>query len=260
MLFSILSIFLFTGAMNANAITISDIYWWAGTTPHWSGRDQISHDYFFELSQTFNSDVMYADTDTSLSIIGQYQREFDNLFVSTNGWNPTETASYTEDSFDLCGNAWRYELILDTNAPNNGQGSDKAGAVSYYHVNSSQIRVSSAPNSQVYRQAQDVAYNGMADPLATGEWSIGNWSDPNTDVSVRFAMDCDLRDVSELGHQSTITRANDVIEDGVSEPATMLLLGAGLIGLSVVGRKGFLVVPIKRRMSPDLVVATITNP
>jgi hypothetical protein len=92
----------------------------------------------------------------------------------------------------------------------------------------------------IYREGQEVQYGGSADELAEGEWYI----DEDMEF-LRISIDAtgddySFSDLNALGFHYTMTCANDVIEGRVPAPelSTVFLLGAGLIAVAGLGRKG----------------------
>ncbi|MDY6951229.1 MAG: PEP-CTERM sorting domain-containing protein [Thermodesulfobacteriota bacterium] len=244
-LLPIFTLFLVLGPISANAVIISDGYWGADPIDG-SERDIVGADSLFNISQmevTFNPDGMYVDIYTTyLNNITEYGTELGDLFISTDGWTPNGNAPYTQDNVVLGGETWEYVLAMDNHRPNPQQAAGRSGNVSLYQITGpGDIKLSWIANNYVYRQGQEVQYRGTGEALAFGTWSIGNWGNPDTDDFLRFVIDFDgFNDVSQFGFHWGMTCANDVIEGGtapVPEPATMLLFGAGLVGLAVTGRR-----------------------
>ena len=235
---------LISSSTNAQAEIITDEYWGANPTQNWSDRDVIGHDYYFQISKmevTFNPAGMQVDVYTRyLDNIGVYATALGDLFVSTDGWNPKGAPPYSGDNFHLGGEDWEYALVMDNHTPSTELG-QLSGMVSLYLVDEAKIILSSAPTGYVYREGQEVQYNGAGEPLAAGTWSIENLGGADDDDFLRFIIDYDFGDVSNYGYHWTITCGNDVMEgeDPVPapEPATLVLLGTGLLGLAGVRRK-----------------------
>lgn len=224
------------------AYTINDNY--VGGTPTnsgWYGKDVIGNDYWFDV---IRMDVSYTGKSLVVDIytryldnIGQYQTQLGDLFISTDGWKPFGLAPYKDDNASN-GETWEYALVIDDRTA-------KGGTASLYRIEKpEQIKLSWAPTGFIFRDKQEVQFL-VADmkPVSSGTWSmekVGGVTD--TDDYLRFAIDWDFGSVSQLGFHWTMSCGNDVIEGGapVPEPATMLLLGTGLIGLAGFGRKSLL--------------------
>ena len=229
-------------ALNAaQAYTINDNY--VGGAPNnsnWVGKDLIGNDYWFDVSKmdvSYSGSSLVVDVYTRyLDNIGQYETQLGDLFISTDGWKPFGSAPYNDDTAAK-GETWEYAIVLDNHSPSPAQG----GIATLYKITKpEQIKLSWAPANFVFRENQEVQLltDGL-NPLATGTWSIGNWGAPDSDDYLRFALNYDFGPVNELGLHWTMSCGNDVIEGGapVPEPATMLLLGSGLVGLAGFGRK-----------------------
>ena len=138
----------------------------------------------------------------------------------------------------LTGQQWNYAFDLGNNYNHL-----TSGTVRLYEIANGQIRNSNITNvipsgNYFYRQNQEWAFdpNGSAAVVGTGSWQIigedliityggtipGNWQS----WGVHWTEQC----------------GNDSIEGGgtpVPEPATILLIGSGLVSFGILGRKKF---------------------
>jgi hypothetical protein len=233
------------GLPPAGAYVINDQYWGGTPTNYWVDRDVIGSTKYFDVDRmevAIGPQGMVIDIFTTyLDNIGMYGTELGDLFISVDGWNPTGTEFFTEDSYALGGETWEYALVLDRHMPTGQSGDAFLYKIPQDTYGNHLILSSSLSANDVYREGQEVQLNpaGLTS-VATGAWSIGNLGGASdTDDYLRFVIDYDFGPVSEYGFHWTMTCGNDVIEGGapVPEPATMLLFGSGLIGLAALGRK-----------------------
>jgi hypothetical protein len=225
------------GSALAVPITINDTY--IGGTPStsfYSGKDVVGSPLFFDISKM---EVEFSGNQMTVKIyskyfdyVGLYGTQLGDLFISTNGYH-TYTPS-TQDT-SLNGESWEYALALNTHMGSSGT------AALYSLTGPGDVRLSYVPPGYAYRANQEVQYKGSGSSLGTGSWSINTVEDY---LSMAILMPGTWNGVSEFGFHWAMTCANDVIEGGVTgpvapvpEPATLVLLGFGLIGIAGLGRR-----------------------
>ncbi len=175
-------------------------------------------------------DGLFAAYTTANTGIG-----YGDLFLAS-AWTPYGAAPYADDNASN-GTAWTYGFSLGDRW---GMGGN--GALYALSGDGSDIFLSDAfITGATYRNGQEVAVNtDAADFVSNGEW----WIDTDAGA-IGFFVDIagtTLMDGPGIAAHWGPTCQNDVIEGyvpaaPVPEPASMVLLGTGLLGLAGVGRK-----------------------
>jgi len=165
-----------------------------------------------------------------------YGIEMGDLFISTDGLNTSTVSNYMINDHYGIGEDWEYALMLDNSAGSSGN-------LYWYAFNGSSnntgapVILSHVPtnNMFIYRNNQEVQVDDAAAGLLAGTWVRNNAGS----LAFNVTNTTPLADASELGFHWAPTCANDVIEGNVKvpEPATILLLGFGLVLVGIGSRK-----------------------
>ena len=229
---------------SAETWTFEDTYIGTGAPDRWSqnGGDVVSADGEAAINE-FDIDSLTVEVDDSgwveitlmtdfyPDVLGQ-GTDYGDLFISAEPYS--EDTVYDPDTV-----TWEY--VFDTDTGDIFSVSD--GTLLY----SDDTADANNWSDNTYREDQLVGFEADEDaqPVATGEF------DDSEDGLLVYAFNLSDLGLSEdegvdLAFRWSMTCANDVIQVGgisvapVPEPATMMLLGCGLLAGSAVGRKSFL--------------------
>jgi hypothetical protein len=228
----ILALFISTGA---GALSIDDstngATTYYGGTIHGSYNDVIGYDSDFSVT---NLTATQAGGITTVDLTGPYfttsyatgafpYGNIGDLYISSTGWKVNSPADHARaDTFDA-NEGWNYVVSF--------------GQIKVYSLDFDKITWSGDEDYWSWYRT-DQAYRGGYGSELPGVVSIEfNY----TLGYLRFTFP-DIGDVETMGFHWTMACGNDVVEGGgtpAPEPATMLLVGSGLLGLAGYGRKKF---------------------
>ncbi len=231
--------------VDASILTIYDNYW--GADDHGYG-DVVGDDWRFDIDWM---EVSISGTQMTVIVRTMFDQKqnypkgspvlFGDLFISTNGWNPSGTPDnhYVSDNMSS-GTEWDYAFKLNNTDISYNKGQIYDGNL--YEISDGTITPSYAPSGWIWRDGQEAlfepAYN--AEPSSSGSWFYEDESDSNWgQLTMSFGLPGNWHGL-ELGFHWGQTCGNDVIEGGgviTPEPATMMLVGVGLLGMAFINRR-----------------------
>jgi len=223
LVFSILAVFLIGGTAMAYVYTYPDIYAnWPNTFPVNVSSDTHGTPLIGDATITTSviGDTEYLD---SISINVTDRRVWDALFINTSDFNETAWEAWDYIVYESDNGAGGTNPYTLDQMPVSTEGIYSVNdSYDYVHVDYSGGRVGHVNGIEGdYVTASTIGYsvsyasNVLTYNFDSGEIALGD------DWGIGYTPWC----------------ANDVYLTPIPEPATMLLLGSGLLGLAVLGRK-----------------------
>ncbi len=173
-------------------------------------------------------DIYYLDNYLRVDIHTDYVdgtlgTHYGDLFISTDGWNPFGDSPYLQDTI-ATGEKWEY--AFDVTSGNLYNITDAQGNI----LTSDDVM----PSGYQYRNNQEVLIdNAGLTSIGTGTAGrVGEYYSMVMDVSGMNLDFANLLSSGDVGFHWAMTCGNDVIEGSTPEPATILLLSSGLLGLA----------------------------
>jgi hypothetical protein len=168
-----------------------------------------------------------------------------DLFLTTGAWNPAGAGpNYVGNNATATGTTWDYVLSIVGGQVSPNGGPATSGQIALYAVNKDNILTTSElPQSGAYRDDQEIEYDATGQaPIVLGTWTLTpDLADPSNGTFT-FSLDgltlADYGLDGVLGLHWAMSCGNDIVEGvvpaagTVPEPATMVLFGAGLVGLA----------------------------
>ncbi len=252
-------------AGQAQVYTISDTYIGGDPTHSWAHTDVIGDYRYYDIDgmnvknagNNLSVDIFTSFvSQTSSSEIWSDKTHIGDLFIGTGGWKPsgTGTDKYLSDTSSTNKTNWDYAVLLTPHVPTiNGDPIKKGTATLYATKDGSFIKSNLGgldPNQWVYRADQYVQFNPATNaiPLIAGTWAISDSAFTKNgvtygDLSINFDYSGIVALSDQWAFSWAMTCGNDVIQGQanvptpVPEPSTMMLFGAGLIGVAVCRRR-----------------------
>jgi hypothetical protein len=162
---------------------------------------------------------------------------FGDLFLSS-GWDPDDSvAGFKSDDYST-GNDWDYGIALGDRWFSDGTATTSSAALYSLDATQNQDALLSddfVSSDAIFRNGQEVAVNtDMAAWLRDVDDVIIDPSSGGGYGSITFSLDVtgtSLATADTIGLHWAMTCGNDTIEGEIPEPATLGLIGLGLLGL-----------------------------
>ena len=248
-LFSLLLVSFLVVPLSVDAFTIDD----TGDDAYWGGTVQNAEprDFGDVIGAGFDVDGLDATTTdglTSITLTGEYFSNYKDsthmaaqyapgdLYISTSGWTvDASQPNYTSDTFNSQAEGWNYVLSFKEDADG---GTSATGGL--YKLTGDYVETNyGGTGRESWGYRSDQAWRGGYDPDEDYVCDVTVTLDGNT-LTFTFNSSDFLLDLDNIGYHWTMLCGNDIVEGGgtpIPEPATMFLLGFGLLGLGLTRRK-----------------------